>query len=148
MVNRRIRIVGALVPVVLAVVVQTGAISPASATTPLKVTSITPSQVVLKITTIPGSASKHYVVRWSGSATFPMTVKSVPAVGCSTATWTCHTTSTKFTTRSSYFVMTSSCAIDAGTPPGSHTGTWNLQLVDAHGRKSPMVHHSQRCSWS
>ena len=55
MVNRRIRIVGALVPVVLAVVVQTGAISPALATMPAKVTSITPSQVVLKITTIPGS---------------------------------------------------------------------------------------------
>jgi hypothetical protein len=148
MINRRIRVVGALVAVVLAVFVQAGAISVASATTPLRVTSITPSTVTLNITTVPGSAVKHYTVAWSGTATFPMTVHSIPAAGCSTSTWTCSSSTVKFTTRSSKLIMKSSCAVDAGTPPGSHTGTWNLQLVDAHGRKSQIVRHSQVCRWS
>jgi hypothetical protein len=141
---RNVRITAALLAVGLTVGLQASTLGSAGAVTPLKITSVTPNPTTINITT----ASKNYTVAWSGSATFPMTVNVVPEPSCSTATFTCNKRTTKFTKRSNKLVLTTTCSINAGSSPGSHTGTWNVQLVDAHGKKSPLAHHTVKCSWS
>jgi hypothetical protein len=145
---RNVRICAALLAVGLAMGLQATTLGSAGAVTPLKITSVAPNPLAINITTIPGSATKPFTVTWSGSATFPMTVNLVPEASCTTATFTCNKHTTKFSKRSNKLALTSTCSVFAGSSPGGHTGTWKVQLVDAHGRKSSLANHTVKCTWS
>jgi hypothetical protein len=131
-----------------AVQVATMAGAGAKAAKPFAITKVTPNPEVLKVKTIPGTASKDVKVHWQGTAVFPITLNVTPEPGCSTSTFTCNPSSTTFASGSKILVRTSTCSINAGTAPGTFTGKFDYQLVDANGQTTASVPETYTCTWS
>ena len=97
--------------------------------------------------TVPGTASKVVKVHWKGTAAFPITLYVTPEPGCSTATFTCNPATVTYTSGGHALPRTSSCMINAGTAPGSFTGMFDYQLVDANGQTTGIVAETYTCNW-
>src|SRR5450631_1395454 len=139
------RVVVSIAAIGLALALQASTSVVAGASTPLTITSVTPNPVVVNVTTIPGSAKTHYAVTWSGKAIFPMTMTVTPEPGCSTASFTCTGGSKVFTVKSRTLITKYSCSINAGSSPGSNSGTWDIQLTDSAGHVSPIFSVVETC---
>lgn len=129
--------------------VQVAAASDSFASTPkpFTLTKVTPDPVVLKIKSTPGSTTKEVKIHWKGTATFPLTLTVTPEPGCTTSNFTCNSSSQTYTSGTHTLVRNSVCSIPtAGS--GSHTGTWDYQLVDANGQTTAAVPVTETCSWS
>ena len=115
-----------------------------------RITKATPDPVNLNVVTIPGTAHVNNTIHWKGKAVFPITANTTPAPGCSTAFFTCNPHSFTFASHKHKLVWSNGwgCSIDAGSSPGSFTGTFYLDLVDAHGQTTPSITVEYTCTWS
>jgi hypothetical protein len=114
---------------------------------PFVLTKVTPNPEILKVKTTPGTATKDVKVHWKGTAVFPLTLNVTPEPGCSTPNFTCYTSSTTYASGSHALVRTSTCDINGASPPGSFTGKFDYQLVDANGQTTAAFPETYTCTW-
>jgi hypothetical protein len=117
----------------------------------LTIESLSPPAVSVTIPGDSGSAGATQTVNWEGTATFPITVNTVPEPGnCPTSgTLHCAPSSETFVSGGNSLTLDASfwnCSINASTP-GSFTGVFNVSLTAANGITSPPVPVTWTCSW-
>jgi hypothetical protein len=115
-----------------------------SHTTKFRIVKIAPSHATV---TVNRPDDKVLEIRWAGTATFPVTAYTTPAVGCSHDDFTCASGQQTFTHKSQVLAWAGDgnelwCE---GSLSRTLTFAWNVYLVDAKQRRTPAFRLTLNC---
>jgi hypothetical protein len=117
-------------------------VSAAYATSSFKITKLSPNPMVVKA----NGAKKTLTIDWTGTASFPMTVYSVPVKGhCTTSSFSCH--SGKHTFSSGTHVLKEPGWYCTGSNSTSFHGEFYVYLVDSAKLKTPKALLKYTCNF-